>query len=420
MAQLGVRNLNDLIGRSDLLDMKKGIEHWKARGLDFTHVSSISRTGRPRGRPLYNCEKQDHGLEKALDHRLIELAQPALERARDGDDRDADPQHQPHRRHDALRRDREALRPRRAARRHDPCALRGLGRPELRRVPGEGRQARPASATPTTTAARACRADASACSRPPSSAASRPRTSSPATSCSTARSRARRISAAWPGERFAVRNSGAHAVVEGVGDHGCEYMTGGTVAVLGHDRPQLRCGHVGRHRVRARSRRDFRHSAATSTMVELEPVLSEAEQEGKLSRDLWHMGQPDEAILKRLIERPRAVHRTASGRRQILDDWASYRAKFVKVFPNEYRAPGELAENESAGGLSTSTCTSGSRRIADDGQGHRISRVPAPRRRRPKRPMSASSTGASSSRTSPTRTRRSRARAAWTAASRSA
>ena len=62
------------------------------------------------------------------------------------------------------------------------------------------------------------------------------------------------------GERFAVRNSGAHAVVEGVGDHGCEYMTGGTVVVLGQYRTQLRRRHVGRHRLRARRRRRVRQA----------------------------------------------------------------------------------------------------------------------------------------------------------------
>ena len=62
------------------------------------------------------------------------------------------------------------------------------------------------------------------------------------------------------GERFAVRNSGAQAVVEGVGDHGCEYMTGGTVVVLGTHRPQLRRRHVRRHRLRARPRRPVREA----------------------------------------------------------------------------------------------------------------------------------------------------------------
>src|SRR5262249_13913080 len=78
MAKLGVRRLNDLIGRTELLDMGKGIEHWKARGLDFSKIFYMPKM--PPEVALYNREKQDHGLEKALDNRLIELAQPALER----------------------------------------------------------------------------------------------------------------------------------------------------------------------------------------------------------------------------------------------------------------------------------------------------------------------------------------------------
>jgi len=78
MAQLGIRKFDDLIGRADLLDMKKGIEHWKARGLDFTRIFHQPQVGPEVAR--FNSEKQDHGLEKALDHRLIELAMPALER----------------------------------------------------------------------------------------------------------------------------------------------------------------------------------------------------------------------------------------------------------------------------------------------------------------------------------------------------
>src|SRR6185503_7232205 len=78
MASLGVRKLSDLIGRTDLLDMKKGIEHWKARGLDFSRIFYMPKM--PAEVALYNSERQNHGLEKALDQRLIELAAPALER----------------------------------------------------------------------------------------------------------------------------------------------------------------------------------------------------------------------------------------------------------------------------------------------------------------------------------------------------
>jgi glutamate synthase (NADPH/NADH) large chain len=78
MAKLGVRTLNELIGRTELLDVSKGIEHWKAKGLDFSKIFYMPKM--PPEVARYRSEKQDHGLEKALDNRLIELAQPALER----------------------------------------------------------------------------------------------------------------------------------------------------------------------------------------------------------------------------------------------------------------------------------------------------------------------------------------------------
>src|SRR5579859_2882033 len=78
MAKLGIRKFDDLIGRASLLDMKKGIEHWKAKGLDFSRIFHMPQM--PAEVARYNSERQSHGLEKALDHRLIEIARPALER----------------------------------------------------------------------------------------------------------------------------------------------------------------------------------------------------------------------------------------------------------------------------------------------------------------------------------------------------
>src|SRR5688500_9694572 len=78
MARLGVRKINELIGRSDLLDTRKGIAHWKAKGLDFSRI--FATPPMPADVARFRNEKQTHGLEKALDNRLIELARPALER----------------------------------------------------------------------------------------------------------------------------------------------------------------------------------------------------------------------------------------------------------------------------------------------------------------------------------------------------
>ena len=78
MAQLGIRKFDDLIGRADLLDTKKGIEHWKARGLDFSRI--FHQVAAPADVPRRQVEEQDHGLERALDVRLIEKCRPAIER----------------------------------------------------------------------------------------------------------------------------------------------------------------------------------------------------------------------------------------------------------------------------------------------------------------------------------------------------
>ena len=78
MAQLGVRTFDELIGRADLLDMKKGIAHWKAQGLDYSRIFYLPNV--PAEVPRLHSETQDHGLDKALDRQLVALAKPALEK----------------------------------------------------------------------------------------------------------------------------------------------------------------------------------------------------------------------------------------------------------------------------------------------------------------------------------------------------
>jgi glutamate synthase (NADPH/NADH) large chain len=144
------------------------------------------------------------------------------------------------------------------------------------------------------------------------------------------------------GERFAVRNSGARAVVEGLGDHGCEYMTGGTIVVLGATGRNFAAGMSGGIAYVLDEQGSFAKYCNTS-MVTLEPLLAESEQEAKLARELWHKGESDEAVAKRMIERHARYTASAQAKR-ILERWREYRTKFVKVFPNEYRrALGELA-----------------------------------------------------------------------------
>jgi len=149
------------------------------------------------------------------------------------------------------------------------------------------------------------------------------------------------------GERFAVRNSGAVTVVEGTGDHGCEYMTGGTVVVLGETGRNFAAGMSGGLAYVFDEDGSFAQKCNLA-MVALDPVISAAEQESTVNPSSWHSlrrnGErlTDEVILKGLIER-HFKHTGSTRARNLLDDWNNARAKFVKVFPTEYkRALGEM------------------------------------------------------------------------------
>ena len=143
------------------------------------------------------------------------------------------------------------------------------------------------------------------------------------------------------------RNSGAIAVVEGVGDHGCEYMTGGVVVVIGQTGRNFAAGMSGGVAYVLDEKGDFAERC-NMAMVELEPVPEEDDMLEKLHHhggDIDHKGRVDvsedmtshdEERLYQLISNH--VHYTGSTRaKAILDDWANYRPKFRKVIPVEYR-----------------------------------------------------------------------------------
>jgi glutamate synthase (NADPH/NADH) large chain len=344
MAQLGVRRFDELIGRTDLLDMRKGVSHWKAKGLDFSRIFYMPDM--PDEVARHHCETQDHGLDKALDRRLIELAQPALER------REAVSIEMPIRNinrtvgtmlshevakrygHDGLPDDTIHVRFAGSAGQsfgaflargvtleligdtNDYCA-KGLSGGRIAVQPSPKFRGEPTENIITGNVVLYGAIAGEAYFR------------------------------GVAGERFAVRNSGAHAVVEGVGDHGCEYMTGGTVAVLGSAGRNFAAGMSGGIAYVYDIDGEFQRYCNTA-MVDLEPVLAESEQQAKLARDLWHRGEADEVILRRMIEKH--ARYTGSRRAQaLLDGWPETRAKFVKVFPKEYRrALGELAAQRKA------------------------------------------------------------------------
>ena len=123
-------------------------------------------------------------------------------------------------------------------------------------------------------------------------------------------------------------------------------MTGGTVVVLGKTGRNFAAGMSGGIAYVLDEDGEFGKYCNLS-MVDLEPVLSEQEQPAKVSRDIWHMGELDEVLLKRMIEEH--ARRTGSDHaKKILDQWPLYRARFIKVFPKEYRrALTELAAHGS-------------------------------------------------------------------------
>ncbi|MFM2405252.1 MAG: hypothetical protein RL223_3132, partial [Pseudomonadota bacterium] len=137
-------------------------------------------------------------------------------------------------------------------------------------------------------------------------------------------------------------------VVEGTGDHGCEYMTGGTAVVLGKTGRNFAAGMSGGVAYVYDEDGQFAKRCNTA-QVALDKVLPAAEQEASVDRAIWHKGETDEALLKKLIEQ----HHSWTGSlraREILDDWAAARQKFVKVFPHEYkRALGEINAAKATG-----------------------------------------------------------------------
>ena len=143
------------------------------------------------------------------------------------------------------------------------------------------------------------------------------------------------------GERFAVRNSGAVTVVEGVGDHGCEYMTGGTVVVLGTTGRNFAAGMSGGVAYVWDPEGTFQQFC-NPAVTTLDRVLSHEEQLKQESMDTWHSmtrsseRETDDTILRRLIEQH--FRNTGSFRaRDLLNDWEKSRKDFVKVMPADYR-----------------------------------------------------------------------------------
>ena len=355
MAKLGFRRFDDMIGRSDKLDVRRAVSHWKTEGLDFSRIFYKPDVGSDTA--VFHCEHQDHGLEQALDHSLIAQAQPALENGR------AVVINTPIKNvnrtfgamlsgevakrygHKGLPEDTIAIHVKGTAGQSFGAflaqgisiALEGEGNDYVGKGMSGGRIA----------------------IYPPKECPINPEDNIIVgnTVLYGAISGECYFNGV-AGERFAVRNSGAIAVVEGVGDHGCEYMTGGVVVVLGKTGRNFAAGMSGGVAYVLDKEGNF-DQLCNLSMVELEPIPEEdeslenlAHQGGDLEMHgrvhiMSDMTRHDARRLKHLIQNH--LHYTGSPKaRYILENWHDYLPRFIKVMPVDYRAALKQIQEEQA------------------------------------------------------------------------
>jgi glutamate synthase (NADPH) large chain len=325
MAQLGVRTYAELIGRTDLLELDDAIQHWKARGVDLTSVFAMPELA--DGAPRHRVRPPDPVLDDALDWDLIRDAEPALARGE---------RVQISTTVRNVNRTVGGLLSSEIARRHGPAGLLE-GSVEVS-MTGSAGQSFGAWLMPGVTFTLAGEtndytgkglAGGVLAVHPPEGAGfAAEENVIVGNTVLYGATAGRAFFRGLAGERFAVRNSGAHAVVEGVGDHGCEYMTGGRVVVLGPTGRNFGAGMSGGIAYVYDEHNGFAGCCNTE-LVELESL-----------------SEHDEAELKDLI----AEHAERTGSlvaQRMLDAWDASVARFVKVMPRDYkRALAERAARE--------------------------------------------------------------------------
>ncbi|MEJ8473112.1 glutamate synthase large subunit [Roseibium algae] len=343
MAALGVAKLNDLVGRSDFLDKKTAISHWKAQGLDFSRIFY-----QPEAEPEETrwTKRQEHPINDILDRRLIAAAKPALDSKEPTIVTETIC---------SVDRSVGAMLSGEIAKRYGSKGLRDdTLKIQLKGTAGQAFGAFVAKGVTMDLEGDANDYVGKGLSggrlivRPPANTRIVPEDSiivgnTVLYGATTGECYFRGVA----GERFAVRNSGALAVVEGVGDHGCEYMTGGVIVVIGQTGRNFAAGMSGGIAYVLDEEGNFR-SRCNLAMVELEPVSEEDDLLEKLHHhggDIEHKGRVDitcdmtrhdDERLRQMLAKH--IHYTGSTRAQtILDEWETYRPKFVKVMPLEYR-----------------------------------------------------------------------------------
>ena len=331
MSKLGFRTINEMVGRSDMLNMKEAIDHWKARGLDFSHI--LYKPDVPSSTGRFCQVSQDHGLEKSLDLRLLlDICKPALEQGK-------------------------MVNSTLPIKNTDRVVGTILGNEVSKRYGFDGLPEDTIYLNFKGSAGQSFGAfvphgitlnlegDANDYTGkglsggkiiiyPPRQSTFVPEeniiignvafygaTSGEAYICGMA------------GERFCVRNSGLHTVIEAVGDHGCEYMTGGRVVILGPTGRNFGAGMSGGIAYVLDEYGDFT-SHCNMEMVAIESLDKKKDIEE----------------VKKMIEKHVAFTSSDRGR-SLLSSWNDSVSKFIKVIPNDYKRALETMERVSSRGM---------------------------------------------------------------------
>ena len=356
MAELGYRTFGEMVGQSQTLDTEGAIGHWKSRGLDFSNL--FTRPDVPASVGISHTERQNHGLEKVLDHVLIKKAKGALDKKTSVKIE-----------HTISNRDRAtgAMLSGEVAKRYGHTGLaEDTIHVTLNGIAGQSFGAWLAAGVTLDLIGEANDYVGKGLSggklivRPDPKSGIVPEESMIAGNtvlygAILGEAYLRGVA----GERFAVRNSGAVAVVEGTGDHGCEYMTGGVVVVLGPTGRNFAAGMSGGIAYVLDEAGDF-EGKCNLAMIELEPVAAEEEVMRKLSNQggdleshgfvdvMGDMTGHDAERLHALITR-HAHYTNSSKAKTILADWPTWQKKFRKVMPVEYRrALAEMTQHQDA------------------------------------------------------------------------
>jgi glutamate synthase domain-containing protein 3 len=316
MAKLGFRTVNEMVGQVDRLDIRQAVDHWKASGLDISPL--LHKPEAPASVGLYCKEKQDHGLKDALDNQLIDLCRPALESG--GKVNISLPIRNIHRTVGTMLGSRLTKKWGGEGLPEDTITINFTGscgqsfsaflpKGITMRVEGDandyfgkGLSGGHISVFPSKNATFAAEENIIIGN----------------VACYGATGGNVYIRG-MAGERFCVRNSGAQAVVEGVGDHGCEYMTQGVVVCLGRTGRNFAAGMSGGFAFVLDEQGDF-------------PIRCNQEMV-----DLERLELDEDVQLVQSLLREHAVHTGSTRAQYVLDNWEQLQGKFVKVYPRDFR-----------------------------------------------------------------------------------